>query len=454
MQTQNSGIRSIGAILLMLMSILLVGQRSNALEIDSELMALSAGEVINTVEEAVDDLVEKAFQRLDRSILLAAHEARATINSTRVQLGGAQRTLVRDLDEQQRRIVADLLHLETVIEQDLNNATSVISENVGEVLTNVNLLLSADPGFIRVIPGFAILGDQFIELRIEGHALSVAKLQEFHVNNAQIEPTIVTQDDSHILLRIPLNDKPILQFLETADAAVIELRFRFSVEKCTFFRLFCGSGRSFSQTGMILPKSIGTVHAVWTGEIQDTERVERVWPPFTSSKVQTTKLGTDPGERDDTVTVQPDEGWTIDVDSIEVEFEKLHSGCSSTRSEWTWGALSSSLIRVNAHTESERRFGATCRTRTTIRFTQTRPIFPLRSVTTRSVDIRAGERIVLRLADIENELESARLSHLQIDTSLQPNRKIIVRPGETVAGYQADYVPSSQTVFLNVHYFE
>ena len=146
-------------------------QASSAIEVPSEISSLPVKAFIDGLKEAADELTAKAFERLDRTVLLAAQEARATINSAGVQLVEFEQALIKDLDEQQRRLVLDLLSLERAIDQSLQGLAGEIDANFRTALSSVNLLLSKDAGSIRVIPSFAIYGDKEIEFAIKGDSI-------------------------------------------------------------------------------------------------------------------------------------------------------------------------------------------------------------------------------------------------------------------------------------------
>ena len=51
--------------------------------------AMAAGSVINQTKEAIEEVVDLAFDRLDMTLLAAAMEARATVNSASLQFQDA-----------------------------------------------------------------------------------------------------------------------------------------------------------------------------------------------------------------------------------------------------------------------------------------------------------------------------------------------------------------------------
>ena len=421
-----------------------------------ELGALTVGGVISSVEDAVNDLIEEAFSRLDRSVLLAAQEARATLNGAAVLLVDVERTLISDLDDQQRRIVEDLLTLERAIDESLGRRTEEIDRIVRGVLSDINLVLSNNPGFIRIIPSFALHNDEVLDVAIRGTALSNMEFQDFHVNDVPYDPEFVQQDDLEVSLRIPLNTGPARDLLEESQGRLAELPIDFSVEQCKWWGLVC-STRRFSQVAQILPNNIGTVRAVWSGEVLSEERREKNVGPYNSSRVKSrVRLwkGVVLGRRSDIWTARPDEGWVIDLDSVSVDFRLLRSGCSGRRAGWSWEELDAQILRVRARTISERKFHSTCITRTTIKFTQLRPTEIPMQLYSKDLSIQANQRTVISLVDEGRRLRNARLGHVEIASNLHPDRTIIVRPQETRSGFSVSYASGSQTAYLDVRYFE
>ena len=414
--------------------------------------ALFVGEVIDAAQEAVDELIEEAFDRFDQSLLLAASEAKATVNQMSLQLTDAVYLTVDQLDGQQRRLVSDLDSLTTKITQKIANETDDI---VTPIRQDVRLLLSQNPGYVRLTSGSSVRGDRHIEMTLEGTALSQATIQDFRVEATRVEPNIAVQDDSRVTVRIPLNEGPVSELLSISDEReLVEVPITFALEECSWWGFFCDEGRRFSFVGYVLPQKIGTVKAVFTGDIETTQTEEVTRGPFDSARVKArakTKWGVpygiSYGRRTDTWTVRPDGGWRIDVESARFDFERLFSGCSSNRSSARWTQQDEHILRVQATTATDRKINVTCRTRTTITFTQWKLGRQRHVYETKSKDIAINGRTEFHL-DNEGGLTNGRLAHLIVESSLFRDGKKILKNGDEVGGLRVEYDPATQTAYL------
>lgn len=108
--------------------------------------AVSLGSVIDQAKSAIDEIIAQAFDRLDQSVLLAAMEARATINAAATQYDEARSRSLDDLDAQQRRIASDLQRFSASTASNLEGVIGELRAGASEALSNVRLLLSNQPG--------------------------------------------------------------------------------------------------------------------------------------------------------------------------------------------------------------------------------------------------------------------------------------------------------------------
>ncbi len=419
---------------------------------------LFVGGIIDDTQDAVDELIEEAFDRFDQSLLLAASEARATVNQASLQLAEVMHLTVDQLDGQQRRLVSDLDSLTKKIAQSI---ASEAADIVTPLRQDVRLLLSRSPGYVRLRPGYAVRGDEHIEMTLEGTALSQATIQDFRVNATQVEPNIAIQDDSRVTVRIPLGEGPVSELLSLSEdeGDLVEVPIRFALEECWWWGFFCDEGRRFSFVGYILPKKVGTVKAVFVGDIDTEQKKEVTRGPFESPRVKSSVKvrGFPPlpsiryGRRTDTWAVRPDDGWKIDVESARFDFRRLYRSCSSRRSSARWTQQDEHILRVEVTTATDRKINVTCKTTTTITFTQWRSGRQRHVYKTKPRDIETGGSAEFPL-DNETGLTNGRLAYLVVESSLFRGGKRILKDGHKAGGLRVEYDPATQIAYLHARF--
>ena len=409
--------------------------------------ALMVGQIIDQAFVAADDLVTEGFNRFDRSVLLAATEARATVNQASLQLADSINLSVEKLDSQQRRVILDLESLTATINEEI---ASDVADIVVPIQYNIQLLLSQNPGFIRISGGFATRQDDYLEFQLQGTALSQADIVNFQVNSVKSEPIVVSSDDTRVTIRIPLDEPPIADLLGSGDSfdELIEIPISFVLKECGLFGMFCNYDRKFSLLGYVFPENVGTVRAVFVGEISTKE-----WRPreqeFISDRVQTNSIGTEAGDQRDIWVMTPDDGWRIDTSSAHFDFVQLHrEGCSNSRCSASWVEKGEHILRVRARTSSIRQSGRTCRTSTTIRFSQWRTNTNRHTHETDAVEIVVDGITHLPL-DKTIGLTNARLSRLVIQSPLFRRGERRLLDGGKIGGLRVEYNAETQTAFLH-----
>ena len=407
------------------------------------------GQVISAVQDAVEELITEALDRFDATLLRAAMEARVTVNQVTIRFDDVLEHTVDELDDQQRRIISDLYSLADRITQA---SDSTIDNIMTPIRQDLRLLLSRDPGYIRLIPGYAVESDDYIEFALEGTALSQARMADFRIGTTQTEPPIETMDDSRIVVRIPLNDRPVADMLAavSSDDFPLELPISFALEECSWFGWFCREGRRFRLVGYVLPENVGTVRAVFVGDITTTLREKVTRGPFVSARVKASWLGKS-GRRDDVWAARPDDGWKIDVESARLNVRLVFGGCSGRRCSTSWIQQDEQMLRVRTRTETDRSPTVTCKTETTITFNQWRSATEQQTYQTKAVDMQLGTTMALPL-ESESALANARLAHLVVESDLVRGGTKILRVGQSVGGLRADYDPATQIAYLNVAY--
>ena len=129
---------------LLVCALLLGATPSHAQQFDEERALLDGyssvpivGQVISAVQDAIEELIAEALDRFDASLLLAAMEARATVNQVETQFDDALERTIEELDGQQRRIISDITSLATRLTQ---TTSSDVSSLVNSIRQDIRLL--------------------------------------------------------------------------------------------------------------------------------------------------------------------------------------------------------------------------------------------------------------------------------------------------------------------------
>lgn len=417
--------------------------------------ALSVGSIIDQSKEAIEDIIELAFDRLDFTLLAAAMEARATINSASTQFQDTLTTSVDELDSQQRRIITDLQSLNSDIEDSITKVSGELRQGTNQAISDIRILLSNNPGAVYVSARPAIIGDEFFEVEISGTALSNARMEDFRVSTISLDPEVIEQDDGKIIYRVSMSALSENEIFADGGGAPIELPIAFSFVEESWWPWSSPDVRPFSTVAVLLPQQIGTARAVFsvTSETKESRRQTR--GPFDSARVQSRVRfsGIKAGTRNDTWIASPSEGWRIDLSpsTLEFSFSLLNSSCSSSRSRARWVEQTEQLLRVAATTSSDRRAGATCRTRTMINFTEWKSTEVEGDFVTDEEEVFTGDAVLLSLTD-DPSVKRARLSHIEVTSPMFGDGTKIFRINDLPDGILAEYDPAAQSVFLTIGY--
>ena len=414
---------------------------------------MAVGSVINQTKDAVEEVIDLAFDRLDMTLLAAAMEARATINSASLQFQDALTTSVDELDTQQRRILEDLNTLNSAAEESLESVAEEFRSGTNQALSDIRLLLSDNVGAVYVSARPALLNADFFEIVVEGTALSNAAMSDFRVATISVEPVIVSQDDGRIIYRVPTSALSELAEYDIDSDVPVELQVAFSFVEAGRWFWSSDDIRPFTTTAIFLPEEIGSVRAVFSVTTSGTERRPQTRGPFTSNRVQSRVKwdGIEAGHRRDIWLASPSEGWRIDLSTAEFRFEHVNSSCSNSRATAAWTEQTEQILRVTAATSSDRGAGATCRTRTTILFDEWRDTDVEGNFVTDEVTITASDTARVALANDPN-VRRARLSHIELSSPMFGEGTRIFRIDDLPDGINADYDAAAQAVFVTVGY--
>lgn len=426
----------------------------------------TVGYVFDSLTKGVDRVIQRAFDRLDMTLLNAAMKARAIINAAKTQFDDSLVKSIDQLDGQQRRLIENLKTLNTALHANISDVSKEFREGINHAMTNVRLLVSKNPGAIYVAAKPVIHGDDFFDIEIKGTALSKAQLNKFSVSDSPVKPERVHADDRQIVYRVKMDQVKQLDVLkhDVIDKPV-ELPVTLSFLEKSWFpswlsRIF-GSSQSrgpFSTTALILPKTLGEIRAVFSASKQGIVRRRQTRGPFHSARVKTTikkhkylpipKISR--GRRTDIWSATPSDGWKIDPETAEFDFRLLFSSCWSRESTATWIEQTEHILKVRVYISAENLPGKTCKATTNISFEEWRELQVEKEIETSFTSLPAGDTVVLKLPP--GNYKKARLAHIQIRSPLFRKKNQIYRIDRLPPYLSADYDHAAQSVYVKAKY--
>jgi len=416
---------------------------------------LLVGEVIDQSKNAVNHLIENAFNRLDLTVLQAAIEFRATINQSAISLQNVTNFTINQLDSQQKRIVNDLQNFERLVSNDSEKFIKEMISEKNSIISDLRLLVSNYPGAIRIIPKYALEDAEYIEFLLLGTALSKAKLTNVKINS---KPTTVqlTQEDTKIVIRIPMNSNFTNKLLKRSKGKPAEVKISFDIVEYSFFEMYETSRRHFSDISYIMPKKLGTARAVFSVTMMERKTKKREPFRFKSKPVSSSRptIRRKRGRDTSLFKVVPDIGWLIDTRTAKFDFKLLEKGCNGKRSSASWLEKSENILSVKSYSVTHLGRKSTCTTQTSISFTQWKE-------TIKNVNLQTKKKIVMSNSDIKfdtsslnlKKLKNIRLIHLEIKSPLfKGNGKRFLLPNERLGGLSFNYNAAAQIGYLRFKY--
>ena len=418
--------------------------------------------IFNSLTKGVDRVIQRAFDRLDMTLLNAAMEARATINAAKTQFDDSLVKSIDQLDGQQRRLIEDLKTLNTALHANISDVSKEFRDGINQAMTDVHLLISKNPGAIYVAAKPVVIGDDSFEIEIKGTALSQAQLDKFSVSSLPVKPERLHFDDRRITYRIKMDQIKELDELKNVIKSVplpVTLSFLEKSWVPAWLSWLFGSPSPrgpFVATAWILPKTLGEIRAVFSGTTMKKERRHQTRGPFVSNRVKTNIDGFPPrirrGARTDIWIASPSDGWKIDLKTKKFEFKLHFAGCWSRRSEASWVEKTEHILRVKAYITAERTPGKTCKADTTISFVEWRERPVRKEIVTPFKKLSAGETVELKLPP--GDYKGVRLAHIEIRSPIFRAGKKIYRIKQRTPNFSADYDSVKQSVYFTAKYLK
>jgi hypothetical protein len=412
---------------------------------------ITVGSLISETKDAVEELINTAFDRLDLSVLSGAMEMRATVNQASIIFNDSLDKSVEEFDGQQQRVIVDLQNLQTMIDKDINGVINNIKNGSLDILSEIRVLISNNPGSLIITSKPAVEGDTELFFTISGTAISKADLENFQVFSEKIQPRIIKRDDRVMEFAISIPENDAADFTQGA----LEVPISFLIDDTPWWKFWSSEKREFVASGIVLPKIIGEVSAIFTGQINAIEKKSRKLS-FTSEKVQS-KLrwrGIRKGKRKDVWFARARNGWRIDTSTAKLKVKLNNDSCSGSRSKGSIIELDETIIRAKVTTSSDRKAGATCTTTSSISFTEWKPTKNPFSARHNDEIIHANKTVALALSNIEDIIKPAlvRLSHIEIRSLFFSNEVKIIRVGDNSNGVNISYDAATQTAFVTMSY--
>jgi len=387
--------------------------------------AVGVSFLIDEMEASAESLINLGFDRLDRSIINAGIEMQVVARSFRENYEGALDKTIDELDGVQARVVDDLQTLLRKLEDAENDQIAGIVDDQMAAVNSIYSLFSdtalvnnfEQVGSVTFTKTAGISQEKII---VVAHGVSLQSANPLKVMFAgkAVDEDAILQDNSKITfnLTLPMGTSPLADI----ERGLLRLPLRFTLEECSFFGFFCGDGAKFGYDVVAFPDPYGKARITYGGTISELDSEPRQFGPFDSPRVKSRLKfsGIKAGKRTDIWTATATPGWSIDLASAEVIFKPLNSGCSNSRTKYSWQRQDRAVLQVRAETGSDRKAGATCRSRTIIKFSEVKPKDTPILVQSEKVDLPVQGRAIPPEALEEESIAMPRVVSVEIESDL------------------------------------
>lgn len=419
--------------------------------------SLLVGRVLDDAEDAVRDILDHAFDRLDSSLLKAAEQLVWMLGETRRELEGLTDSTLDELDDQQRRVVTDLKSLAERVEKGVSGQVKELDELVTKTLSVVNGLVSDNPGFMNLTPAIAKTGDETATFKIQGVSLDNVEFAEMRLNGEEVTPEITHRDDDEITFRLPLNTA-MLQHMQAEDSdGLLHLPLAFALYEKRFFGLIRRkTGRPYRTVLYVFPEIIGEVVAVFAGDVEQRETKMKTFT-FKHPRAKSSwrgKRGHNPSYH----SCAPDTGWLFDFNAARFKLS-MSNRCSGRRSSARWTTKNAGKLDLHVTPVTESRPSVTCHITSIINV----PQYKVREVhqyfETGPTPLRFGEDLAVTLPEAAMSADGVRLSHIEIRSPLLEGEGLILSPnggegeaGPEWGGFSLSYSEATQTAIIRANF--
>jgi len=418
--------------------------------------------VVESAIESVDNLIQKAFDRLDLSLLQAGMEARATIKQAEFSLRDVMDHGVDKLDSQQRKLVSQLQSFKRLIDDDAQKVLREIREEKNSVLSEIRLLVSNHPGAIRIIPKYAIEGTKHIEFQLLGTALSKVKFDKTMLNSRARKFTIVGQSDTQMIIRVPIAAIEMANLMRNAKGKPAEAIVSFEFVEYSWFDLVEADRRRFSAVAYVMPKKIGTAQATFSGKVEELiekrKNITSSTGTFESSRtvgIGSVGAGRKRGKGVINAMLETDSGWKFRTSSAKFDLRYFKGGCNKRRVSAQFIVKNEHRIALKGNAATHLGHNSVCEVRVTLSAIQTKRVLKDHSHSLSTQTISTNHDVKFQMsANNLAVLKNARLDYVKVTSPLFENGTRYIKPGEGIGGLKLEYDPSSRTAILRFRYLQ
>lgn len=408
----------------------------------------TVGSVIGQVQDALTDVINLAFDRFDRSMLIAAERMQVLVDTLAKDLEGLMDATINELDEERRKMVDDLATLARQADDLAEGRLDQMEDITTAMISTIQELLTDAPGYLDIYPAVATHGDSVARFEIHGVNVNRLDLDDMRLGGLTVKPSIEHQDGDDMAFTVPLAGLNLPAPDETDD--VISLALTFSVADDSWWPWSKKKGRPFTAALHIYPKVAATVTAVWSGEV--TERETKTLSRSQSyPRLKSRSLG---GRRKATRNHEerPPEGWLFDFNNAQLQVQSS-DGCNNRASKGVWRVRQSKIVSADVYQVTESGPSIGCYVSSTITVPMYKTTDVDRSFTSEPAPIAIGQKIALSPPDAAKGAKDLKLSHVEISSPVfATTDTTLVLPGEAFGGMKLEVDQSSNTAFVSVNF--
>lgn len=414
------------------------------------------GDILDEFSGAAQDVINAGFDRLDRSMVGAGNEFASAASALRETYAESLTKTVNELDGQQKRAINDLQTVIASIENAENAQLERVIQLQSRTMNKIYNLISSKALVLGISQNNAQEGDRNISITAKGVAFSQDKIKQIKFAGKSLGPNAISAiQNNRVTFTLPLAGHLTNQF---KVRGTWKIPFVFTIKKCKLIGLIGCKEKFYKHSVIVFPKQIATLQATFTGQVNVPNRKRIQRGPFISARVKSRLKwngSIKAGERVDMWHAKPDTGWVIDVPTSKYAFQKMMGSCSGSRAFAAWSRRDNKLLTVRATTGSDRKAGATCRTRTTITFDQvkTTTANSSQNVGGKNVRLALDGQTPLQLPN-NSKLLRPRLAHVTVTSPLfraSQQHKLIITPSNPDFGaIRTKYQPANNTVYVSL----
>lgn len=390
--------------------------------------SIGIGSIIGSIRDSIKDIIKQAEQSWNNAFLESMLQLDIQAGNLAIKYQGMLDATLDELDDQERRIINDLVTLVDKIGDQMDNAFANANALIEETRNSVHAIISNNPGFIDIRPAVLIEGAREAVFELRGANMDRIKFVDLRFDGKTSEPNVVHRDHDSLKFSFPLNARDIAQRLADETDGILEIPLSFSLEEEKWLGLFSvPKGRPYACHAYVYRKNIGKVTAFFVGEVKGRE-TKTFSDSVTHPRVRSSTTGSS-RSADYRHNIRPDSGWQFDYNRARFDLA-TPGGCSNRRCYARFSNLSASGITLDVHAATDRRIRVTCHATSTIKVPMYKPTTILTEYPSEQESLNIGDSVELPLPAAANadNIDGVRLSHVEIESELFENGKLILTP--------------------------